>query len=100
MEILKKPVLTEKVTILTDKLNQYVFLVDLKANKLQIKSAVEKMYGVSVEAVNTMRYAGKRKARGTRRRSEEHTSELQSLMRTSYAVFCFKKKHHNTYTVY
>ncbi|HEY9560650.1 MAG TPA: 50S ribosomal protein L23 [Anseongella sp.] len=67
MEILKKPVLTEKVTILTDKLNQYVFLVDLKANKLQIKSAVEKMYGVSVEAVNTMRYAGKRKARGTRR---------------------------------
>src|SRR3546814_5346513 len=98
--------------ILTDKLNQYVFLVDLKANKLQIKSAVEKMYGVSVEAVNTMRYAGKRKARGTRRgfvsgrttrfkkavvslasgRSEEHTSELQSLMRISYAVFCLKKK--------
>lgn len=67
MEILKKPVLTEKVTQLTDKLNQYVFLVDLRANKIQIKDAVEKMYGVSVAAVNTMRYEGKRKARGTRR---------------------------------
>src|SRR3546814_1183927 len=31
-------------------------------------------------------------------RSEEHTSELQSLMRISYAVFCLKKKHRNTYT--
>lgn len=67
MEILKKPVLTEKVTGLTDKLNQYVFIVDLKANKIQIKKAVEQMYGVSVGAVNTMRYEGKRKARGTRR---------------------------------
>ncbi|QEC54058.1 large subunit ribosomal protein L23 [Anseongella ginsenosidimutans] len=67
MEILKKPVLTEKVTLLTDKLNKYVFLVDLKANKIQIREAVEKMYGVSVAAVNTLRYDGKRKARGTKR---------------------------------
>lgn len=67
MEILKKPVLTEKVTKLTDDLNQYAFLVDLKANKIEIKDAVEKMYNVSVERVNTLRYDGKHKMRGTRR---------------------------------
>lgn len=67
MEILQKPVLTEKVTTLTDKQNQYVFLVDLRANKIQIRKAVEQMYGVSVTSVNTMRYEGKHKMRGTRR---------------------------------
>src|SRR3546814_8448421 len=40
------------------------------------------------------------KARYAFRRSEEHTSELQSLMRISYAVFCLKKKNNNTYKQY
>ena len=54
MEILKKPILTEKATGLTEKLNRYAFKVDHRANKLQIKGAIEKMYGVNIEAVNTM----------------------------------------------
>lgn len=66
MEILKKPLLTEKVTKLTEKLNRYAFKVDTRANKIQIKGAIETMYGVNVEAVNTMRYAGKLKSRNTK----------------------------------
>lgn len=67
MEILKKPVLTEKVASLTEKLNRFVFVVDTKANKIQIKNAIQSMYGVTVESVNTMRYSGKVKSRGTKR---------------------------------
>ena len=66
MEILKKPLLTEKVTQLTEKLNRYAFKVDPRANKIQIKGAIEKMYGVNVTAVNTMKYVGKLKSRNTK----------------------------------
>jgi large subunit ribosomal protein L23 len=66
MEILKKPLLTEKITQLTEKLNRYAFKVDPRANKLQIKAAVEKMYGVNITAVNTMKYVGKLKSRNTK----------------------------------
>ena len=67
MEILKKPLLTEKVTQLTEKLNRYTFKVDHRANKIQIKQAVEKMYGVKVDNVNTQQYVGKVKTRNTTR---------------------------------
>ena len=66
MEILKKPLLTEKGTRLTDKLNRYTFKVDHRANKIQIKGAIEAMYGVTVTAVNTMKYVGKLKTRNTK----------------------------------
>ncbi|MDI3526065.1 MAG: large subunit ribosomal protein [Tenuifilum sp.] len=66
MDILIKPLVTEKMERLTEKVNQYGFIVDKRANKLQIKKAVEEMYGVTVDSVNTMRYAGKLKTRYTR----------------------------------
>ncbi len=66
MEILKKPILTEKASSLTEKLNRYAFKVDHRANKLQIKSAIETMYGVNIEAVNTMVVSGKTKSRYTK----------------------------------
>ena len=66
MEILIKPLVTEKMTILGDKLNRYGFIVDRNANKLQIKAAVEEMYGVKVSDVNTVNYHGKRKSRMTK----------------------------------
>lgn len=66
MEILKKPILTEKVSILTEKLGRYAFKVDHRANKLQIKTAIEQMYGVNIEAVNTMVVSGKAKSRYTK----------------------------------
>ena len=49
-----------------EKLNRYGFIVDRKANKLEIKSAVEQMYNVTVEDVNTVNYHGKRKSRYTK----------------------------------
>jgi large subunit ribosomal protein L23 len=66
MDILLKPIVTEKMTMQGDSLNRYGFVVDKRANKIQIKSAIEEMYGVSVEAVNTMRYLGKKKSRFTK----------------------------------
>lgn len=66
MEVLKKPVVTEKMNRITEKQPRYGFLVDKNANKLQIKKAVEAMYGVTVEAVNTMVYRGKSKTRMTK----------------------------------
>ena len=65
MGILIKPIVTEKMTVQGDKLNRYGFLVDRNANKLEIKKAVEQMYGVSVLDVNTANYRGKRKSRYT-----------------------------------
>jgi large subunit ribosomal protein L23 len=62
MDILIKPLVTEKVTSLNEK-GKYGFIVDKNANKVEIKKAVEKMYGVSVEKVTTMRYMGKEKVR-------------------------------------
>ncbi|MBU0487736.1 MAG: 50S ribosomal protein L23 [Bacteroidetes bacterium] len=66
MDILIKPVITEKMTKQGETMNRFGFIVDKRANKLQIKKAIENMYGVAVESVNTMRYAGKVKGRFTR----------------------------------
>jgi large subunit ribosomal protein L23 len=65
LEILIKPINTEKLTN-AEKLNRYGFKVERTANKVQIRKAVEEMYGVTVESVNTMRYAGKNKSRFTK----------------------------------
>lgn len=67
MEILIKPIITEKMTSQAEKLNRYGFVVDKKANKVQIKQAVESMYGVTVTSVNTQQYVGKVKTRNTTR---------------------------------
>ncbi len=66
MNILLKPIVTEKMTSQGDKFNRYGFLVAKNANKLQIKKAVEELYSVSVDSVNTMRYGGKIKTRNTK----------------------------------
>lgn len=66
MSILIKPLVTEKMTVQGDKLNRYGFIVDRNANKIEIRNAVEQMYGVSVKDVNTVNYHGKRKSRYTK----------------------------------
>ena len=63
MEILVKPIITEKMTAQAEKLNRYGFVVAKEANKLEIRSAIEKMYGVNVEAVHTMRQLGKKRSK-------------------------------------
>ena len=64
--IIIKPILTEKMADLGEKLNRYAFEVKNDANKIQIKNAVESAYGVSVKAVNTLKQGGgKRKMKYT-----------------------------------
>lgn len=65
MSVLKKPLITEKVSTLNES-GKYGFIVDKQANKVDIKKEVEKLYGVTVESVNTMRYQGKKKSRFTK----------------------------------
>jgi large subunit ribosomal protein L23 len=84
MEILIKPVITEKMTAIGEKHNRYGFIVDRDANKLQIKKAVEQMYGVTVEKVNTVNYIGKMKTRNTKAgvvsgRTNRHKKAIVSL---------------------
>jgi large subunit ribosomal protein L23 len=66
MEILIKPIVTEKITAQAESLNRYGFIVNRNANKMQIKKAVESLYNVSVESVNTLIHGGKRKSRFTK----------------------------------
>lgn len=65
-QIIIKPVITEKMTDTTEDLNRYGFLVKYDANKIEIKDAIEKLYGVTVEKVWTMRNIGKKKSRFTK----------------------------------
>ena len=65
-QILIKPVITEKSELLSSNHNQYSFVVHKKANKIEIKKAIENKYGVTVERVATMIVPGKTKSRATR----------------------------------
>lgn len=65
MSILVSPLVTEKVSAMNEK-GRYGFIVDENANKVEIKNAVEKMYGVNVKSVNTLRVLGKAKTRFTK----------------------------------
>jgi len=65
-DVLIKPVLSEKVNRLSEKYNRYTFIVDRKANKLEIKKAVEEFYGITVEDVNTINVPSKVKQRNTK----------------------------------
>ncbi len=66
MGVIFKPIITEKMTAKGEKLNQYGFIVDKRANKIQVKGEVEELYGVDVLSVNTMNYSGKKKSRNTK----------------------------------
>ncbi|MEK6615603.1 MAG: 50S ribosomal protein L23 [Bacteroidota bacterium] len=64
MSIYVKPIITEKYSAMADK-GCYAFVVEKTANKVEIKNAIEKAYGVTVNSVNTMNYIGKIKTRYT-----------------------------------
>ena len=66
MSILIKPIITEKATMQSEVLNTYAFQVNTKANKVEIKKAVEAAYGVSVEKVRTINVRPDRKTKFTK----------------------------------
>jgi len=76
MELLQKPIVTEKMTKKGETLNQYCFIVDREADKLQIKRAVESFYKVDVLAVNTIRTPGKHKVKYTKAGIQEGKSGM------------------------
>jgi large subunit ribosomal protein L23 len=66
MDILVKPIVTEKMTLQGERYNRYGFVVRRQASKQQIREAVESLYKVSVDTVNTMVCGGKKKSRFTK----------------------------------
>lgn len=65
-DILIRPLVTEKMSVQTDKLNKYGFIVAVDANKVEIKKAIKAIYNVEPVSINTIRYDGKRKFRYTK----------------------------------
>ncbi|MBZ0100231.1 MAG: 50S ribosomal protein L23 [Taibaiella sp.] len=65
-DVLVRPVITEKVNIQMERSGRYTFVVDKRANKLEVKQAVEEFYGVKVNDVNTIVVPGKNKSRFTK----------------------------------
>lgn len=66
MGVIIKPIVTEKMTAITNKLNRYGFRVQPSANKIEIARAVQEMYNVTVLSVNTLNFRGKNKSRYTK----------------------------------
>jgi large subunit ribosomal protein L23 len=69
-EVLKRPIVTEKTTLQGEQ-GRYTFEVDFRANKHQVKDAVEKIFGVSVTSVNMIKMPGKARRYG-RHMSKPH----------------------------
>jgi len=65
-DVLIKPILSEKANKQSEKMNRYTFVVDRKANKLEIKKAVEQFYGVQVDNVKTAVMPSKLKSKYTK----------------------------------
>lgn len=66
MDIILRPIISEKMTQQTEKLKRYGFIVERTADKIQIAKAIEELYSVKVTSVNTLRYGGKLKSRYTK----------------------------------
>ncbi|MCL2168006.1 MAG: 50S ribosomal protein L23 [Lentimicrobiaceae bacterium] len=66
MNILIKPIISEKMQAVSEKYNRYGFIVDRKATKSQIKFAVEELYGIKVDKINTLIQRGRATVRNTK----------------------------------
>ena len=94
MGIIVKPLVTEKMTKMSEKSNRFGFIVRPDANKLEIKSAIEAMYNVTVVDVNTMVYSGKNKTRYTKSgilkgRTNTFKKAIVTLKELSFNNFTF-----------
>jgi len=66
MDLIIRPIVTEKITTQTDLFNRYGFVVSRFANKIDIKKSIESLYNVKVKSVRTMNYYGKKKSKFTK----------------------------------
>ena len=97
-DIILKPILTEKMADLGERLNRYAFEVNSKSNKIEIKNAIENAYGVNVKAVNTMKQGGgKRKMKYTNKGvSFQRTKLIKKAIVTLEAVSYTHLRAHET----
>ncbi|MDR1234369.1 MAG: 50S ribosomal protein L23 [Holosporales bacterium] len=79
-DIVRYPVLTEKSTKILENSNAYVFVVDRSSTKIEIKNAIERIFNVKVEAVNTITVKGKKKVfRGVSGRRSDYKKAIVRL---------------------
>ncbi|MBI4282221.1 MAG: 50S ribosomal protein L23 [Chloroflexi bacterium] len=89
-EVLRRPLITEKSTILQDGQNKYAFEVDSRANKAQVKRAVEESFGVKVVDVNMLTVKGKMKRFGRRLAQEPSWKKAVVSLRTGDKIQIFE----------
>ena len=86
-DILKKPLITEKSMDMVGE-KKYTFIVDLDANKVEIKKAVEELFKVKVEKVHTLRYKGKMtRVRGRLGRTQDYKKAIVTLKEGKIEIF-------------
>ena len=88
--VLVKPLLTEKTSKETEAYNRYAFVVDLKANKNQIKSAVEKFFDVKVVSVHTATLPGKTKRAGKGHKKTANSKKAYVQLQDGQKIEFFK----------
>lgn len=81
-EIIKRPVISEKANILQERANQYAFEVDRAANKIQIKDAIEMLFGVNVISIRVQNVRGKKRRMGIKVRRTGFTSQWKKAIVT------------------
>ena len=89
-KIIKRPLITEKSTITKEMHNQLVFEVDRRANKIEIKKAVERIFKVQVEDVRTMNYQGKRKRLGRGEGRKRHWKKAVVTLKPGQKIEFFE----------
>ena len=89
-EVLRRPLITEKSTILQDGQNKYAFEVDTRANKAQVRAAVEQSFSVKVTDVNMMTVRGKRKRFGRRLSQRPSWKKAVVSLRTGDKIQIFE----------
>ncbi len=88
--VLKKPLITEKTSIIGEQANRYGFIVDLKANKNQIKNAIESLYDVKVLNVKTSILPGKVKRAGKTVKKTSKTKKAYIQLAEGQKIEFFK----------
>ncbi|MEE9121734.1 MAG: 50S ribosomal protein L23 [Syntrophobacteria bacterium] len=89
-KIIKRPLITEKSTIIKEMHNQLSFEVDRRANKIEIKKAVERIFKVQVEDVRTMNYQGKRKRLGRNEGRRRHWKKAVVTLKPGQKIEFFE----------
>ena len=89
-KIIKRPLITEKSTIIKEMHNQLAFEVDRRANKIEIKKAVERIFKVQVDDVRTMNYRGKRKRLGRSEGRRRHWKKAVVTLKPGQKIEFFE----------